>query len=91
MGTKKSRKYLRAVASSGVVLGSTTEQLTGLDRVLSEAQAADLLGYSKDTLRRAFRAGEGPARVRLSERRIGYRLSANYSWLAAHTELSDKR
>jgi predicted DNA-binding transcriptional regulator AlpA len=57
-----------------------------LDRVVSESQTAEILGYSKDTLRREFRAGRAPARVRLSERRIGYRLSAIYAWLEAHTE-----
>jgi predicted DNA-binding transcriptional regulator AlpA len=57
-----------------------------LDRVVSEDRAAEILGYSKDTLRREFRAGRAPARIRLSGRRIGYRLSAIYSFLDAHTE-----
>jgi hypothetical protein len=57
-----------------------------LDRVVSEARAAEILGYSKDTLRREFRAGRGPPRVRLSARRIGYRLSVLYALLEARTE-----
>jgi predicted DNA-binding transcriptional regulator AlpA len=57
-----------------------------LDRVVSEAQAAKILGYSKDTLRREFRAGRAPPRVRLSDRRIGYRLSVLYAFLEARTE-----
>lgn len=57
-----------------------------LDRVVSEDRAAELLGYSKDTLRREFRAGRAPARVRLSGRRIGYRLSSIYAFLEARTE-----
>jgi len=57
-----------------------------LDRVVSEARAAEILGYSTDTLRREFRAGRGPPRVRLSARRIGYRLSVLYALLDARTE-----
>jgi predicted DNA-binding transcriptional regulator AlpA len=79
---KKPPKHLRIVR---------LEQSAGLDRVVSETQAAELLGYSKDTLRRAFRAGQAPARVRLSEGRIGYRLSAIYAWLEAHTEHPGER
>jgi predicted DNA-binding transcriptional regulator AlpA len=57
-----------------------------LDRVVSENEAAAILGYSKDTLRREFAAGRAPPRVRLSGRRIGYRLSAIYAFLEAHSE-----
>jgi hypothetical protein len=57
-----------------------------LDRVVSEAKAAEILGYSKDTLRREFHAGRAPARVRLSAKRIGYRLSMLYAFLEARTE-----
>jgi predicted DNA-binding transcriptional regulator AlpA len=57
-----------------------------LDRVVSEAQCALILGISKDSLRRAFRAGRSPARVKVSDKRIGYRLSAVYAFLEAHTE-----
>src|SRR5262245_3719520 len=56
------------------------------DCVVSERRAAEILGYSKDTLRREFQAGRGPARVRLSARRIGYRLSVLYALLEARTE-----
>jgi predicted DNA-binding transcriptional regulator AlpA len=57
-----------------------------IDRVVSETKAAEILGYSKDTLRREFRAGKAPARVRLSRKRIGYRLSVLYAFLDARTE-----
>jgi predicted DNA-binding transcriptional regulator AlpA len=67
-------------------IGTASSTFAGLDRVVTETQAAELLGYSKDTLRREFRAGRAPARVRLSGRRIGYRLSAIYAFLEAHTE-----
>jgi predicted DNA-binding transcriptional regulator AlpA len=77
MGTKK---HLRAFPPRDPELPD------GLDRVVSEQAAATILGYSKDTLRREFAAGRAPPRVRLSGRRIGYRLSAIYQFLEAHTE-----
>jgi excisionase family DNA binding protein len=56
-----------------------------LDRVLTEAQAANFLGLSHDTLRRLHFAGHLP-RVKMSTRRIGYRLSALNAYLEARTE-----
>jgi predicted DNA-binding transcriptional regulator AlpA len=83
MGTKKtSNPRLGPVATAA----STVPPALELDRVVSEKQAAVILGYSKDTLRREFRAGRAPARVRLSDRRIGYRLSAIYRFLEACAE-----
>jgi predicted DNA-binding transcriptional regulator AlpA len=77
----------KTALSPGVVPVSPGQSFN-LDRVVSENEAAMILGYSKDTLRREFRAGRAPARVRLSGRRIGYRLSAIYAFLEAHTEKS---
>jgi predicted DNA-binding transcriptional regulator AlpA len=77
-------KKIRKHPPSSIARASST--FAGLDRVVTETQAAELLGYYKDTLRREFRAGRAPARVRLSGRRIGYRLSAIYAFLEAHTE-----
>jgi predicted DNA-binding transcriptional regulator AlpA len=57
-----------------------------LDRVISESDAATLLGLSKDTLRRRFRDGASPPRVRLSLRRIGYRLSDLRRFVEQHLE-----
>src|SRR5689334_635564 len=45
------------------------------DRLISERLAAEILGFSADTLRRLSQRGEGPARRRVSPRRIGYKLS----------------
>jgi predicted DNA-binding transcriptional regulator AlpA len=56
------------------------------DRVISESDAAILLGLSKDTLRRRFRDGASPPRVRLSLRRIGYRLSDLHRFVEQHLE-----
>jgi len=87
MGAKKSREHLRALASLPVVVPAAPEQSApALDRVVSEAEAAAIIGFSKDTLRREFKAGRAPERIRLSGRRIGYRLSAIYAFLEAHTE-----
>lgn len=71
---------------STVAVPTIPGQSFNLDRVVSENEAAAIIGYSKDTLRREFRAGRAPPRVRLSGRRIGYRLSAIYAFLEAHTE-----
>jgi predicted DNA-binding transcriptional regulator AlpA len=73
-------------ALSPVAVPTIPGQTFDLDRVVSEADAAKILGYSKDTLRREFAAGRAPPRVRLSGRRIGYRLSQIYRFLEAHTE-----
>jgi predicted DNA-binding transcriptional regulator AlpA len=44
-------------------------------RVISEDEAARILGVSPDTLRRNAERGNKPERLRLSARRVGYRLS----------------
>jgi predicted DNA-binding transcriptional regulator AlpA len=86
MRTKKIDRRLLSRVTLPRIVGGTTELVSDLDRVVSEDEAAEIIGYSKDTLRREFRAGRAPARVRLSGRRIGYRLSAIYAFLEAHTE-----
>ena len=45
------------------------------DRIVSEKEAAEIRGVSPDTLRRQAARGEGPTRIKLSPRRVGYRLS----------------
>ena len=55
-----------------------------LDRIISEPDAARFLGLSRDTLRRQFRAGASPPRVRLGVRRIGYRLSDLHRFVEEH-------
>jgi predicted DNA-binding transcriptional regulator AlpA len=63
------------------------------DYVVSERDAAKILGVSPDTLRRLVRSGEGPQRIRISARRVGYRLSAIDAFLnkcAAATEVTDR-
>jgi predicted DNA-binding transcriptional regulator AlpA len=84
MGPKKA-------ALSPVAVPTIPGQSFNLDRVVSENEAAAIIGYSKDTLRREFAAGRAPPRVRLSGRRIGYRLSEIFKFLEAHTEAPGKR
>jgi predicted DNA-binding transcriptional regulator AlpA len=87
MGTKKtSQSRPHAATLSVTEAPADPDRSSNLDRVVSEAEAAKIIGYSKDTLRREFRAGRAPARVRLSGRRIGYRLSTIYAFLEARTE-----
>jgi predicted DNA-binding transcriptional regulator AlpA len=44
------------------------------NRLITEAEACALYGYSHDTLRRRAARGEGPPRIKVSPRRVGYRL-----------------
>jgi predicted DNA-binding transcriptional regulator AlpA len=47
----------------------------GHDRLISERATAEILGISRDTLRRLGRRGEGPTRRKISPRRVGYKVS----------------
>ena len=58
-------------------------------RVLTAAEASKLLTVSIPVMERWRRAGCGPQFIRLSVRRVGYRLSDLRSWLAARTEGGD--
>jgi hypothetical protein len=44
------------------------------DRLVTPAQAAELMGISLATLRRLWDVDQGPRRIRLSPRRLGVRL-----------------
>ena len=63
--------------------GMTSTQIEHIDalRVVSEPTAAGILGISPDTLRRLSQRGQGPRRIKISERRIGYRLADVLAWL----------
>jgi predicted DNA-binding transcriptional regulator AlpA len=56
-------------------------------RVVDEKTAAEFVGLAAITLERARKAGTGPRHVRLSERRIGYRVCDLVAWL--DTRLSE--
>jgi predicted DNA-binding transcriptional regulator AlpA len=63
----------------------TSSRTSGLDldglKVLSRPEVIALLGVSKMTLDRIEARGDGPRKVRLSARRIGYRLRDIEKWL----------
>jgi predicted DNA-binding transcriptional regulator AlpA len=46
-----------------------------VDPLITEQATAEILGISRDTLRRLNRRGEGPIRRQISPRRVGYKLS----------------
>jgi predicted DNA-binding transcriptional regulator AlpA len=56
-------------------------QLQKLREILTERELSDWLGISQPTLSRLRRDKTGPAYVRLSARRVGYRRSAVEDWL----------
>jgi len=51
-------------------------------KVLTRPEVIALLGISKMTFDRIEAKGDGPPKVQLSPRRIGYRVSAVRAWLA---------
>jgi predicted DNA-binding transcriptional regulator AlpA len=53
--------------------------------VVGREQAAVLLGVSLETLKRMEARGQGPKRVKVSQKRVGYRLSDLRTWIEART------
>lgn len=49
--------------------------------VLTQQQTGAITNLSDDTLRRLHQRGEGPKRVQLSPRRVGYTVGSIRSWL----------
>jgi predicted DNA-binding transcriptional regulator AlpA len=66
-----------------------TSILPADERIISEKEAAEACGISVATLRRTVAAGKGPSVIRLSERRIGYRLRDLRIWLDSNAEEPD--
>jgi predicted DNA-binding transcriptional regulator AlpA len=62
---------------------------TALDahRIISEAETARLFSISVDTLRRMCARGEAPPRIRISLRRVGFRLADCLAWVKSREEL----
>ena len=50
-------------------------------KVLSKPQTSEITNLSEDTLDRLHRKGEGPPRIQLSARRVGYTTGAVRAWL----------
>jgi predicted DNA-binding transcriptional regulator AlpA len=61
-----------------------------LERVVSEEAGAELLDLSLSTMKRLRRARLGPRHVRLSERRVGYRVRDLLAWLEARTYAGER-
>jgi predicted DNA-binding transcriptional regulator AlpA len=68
--------------STSATLAAATDVGLGPYHVLTKVQTANVLGCSTDTLDRLAARSEGPPRIRISERRIGYPLSGIRQWLS---------
>ena len=60
-------------------------------RVLTAASASELLTVSIPVMERWRREGTGPRFIRLSARRVGYRLADLRAWMAARAEGGEHR
>ena len=58
-------------------------RVLGDDTILSNSEFREMLGVSRATIHRLDQSGEGPPKIRLSERRVGRRLGDVRSWLQA--------
>jgi predicted DNA-binding transcriptional regulator AlpA len=67
---------LAALAGCGTALPQEA------DPVIPRKAAAGLLGLSESTFDRVCRQGNGPPAVRLSVRRVGFRMSDLTAWIA---------
>ena len=67
---------LAALAGCGIALPQAA------DPVVPRKTAAALVGLSESTFDRVCRQGDGPPAVRLSARRVGFRLSDLMAWIA---------
>jgi predicted DNA-binding transcriptional regulator AlpA len=78
---------LKAALTNPVLLDALKSALSRPDleaiRVLGRDEVIAFLGISKMTFDRLEAKGGGPRRVRLSSRRIGYRVSDIKAWLDA--------
>jgi predicted DNA-binding transcriptional regulator AlpA len=62
-----------------------SETKAATNYVRSPKEAAERLGISISTLRRLEQRGEGPQRIKISDRRIGYPDSALAEFIAARS------
>ncbi len=56
-----------------------------LPRIINEKKVADMTGISLATLRRWASVGEGPARIKVGPRRVGYREAEVVEWINSRT------
>ena len=67
---------------------SAMERIINASTLLTNAEAAQLLGCKPQTLRKWRLEGRGPSYIRLGEAptaRVAYRLSEIETWLSEHT------
>jgi predicted DNA-binding transcriptional regulator AlpA len=79
-----------AIAVLGAAQTGISEMTTMLDtqpdfRVLTKAEVAAVTGLSFDTIDRMIRRGEGPPRIKLSPRRVGFPIAGLRAWLKSRT------
>jgi hypothetical protein len=59
-----------------------------LYRMLTEKEAASVIGVHYKTLRKMSAEGKGPTRIKVSERRVGYRLGDCLTYIREREALS---
>ena len=81
-------------SDSGKPLGlnrTSSEQLQALplpivlNRVIATTEAAAFCGFSVPHWRRLYRSGRAPPPIRLSTRKLGWRIGDLIIWLQAHS------
>jgi predicted DNA-binding transcriptional regulator AlpA len=85
VGTMKGR-LPETVAGQAIDVAGVNDRLPpelAPHRVVSRRQLAEITGLSEATHERLDARGEGPRAIRLSARRLGYRLSDVLAWLEA--------
>jgi predicted DNA-binding transcriptional regulator AlpA len=65
---------------------SNTSIISPDDRIITQEQAAEICDLHQATLKRLRAAGIGPPVIKLSQKRIGYRVRDLRAWLDARTE-----
>ena len=79
------KKRLLAPTAPTAALDQSPPDPLVLSRVISRAEATKLAGVSPATWDRIEKAGRGPRRTLISERRVGYRLKDVLAWLDARS------
>jgi prophage regulatory protein len=63
----------------------TKSAMLGFDPVMGTDEAASYAGFSVPHWRALVRDGHAPSPIRLSERKLGWRLSTLNAWIAARS------
>ena len=68
---------------------ATRETTTGLDRVVSVAEAASIVGCHEVTLYRWERSGIFPSRRRIGQAAVGYLASDLANWMKSRPKVNE--